>query len=55
MLIIITSAFVSFFVSLIMMKWHINNIEKLYEKYFDLEDSNIKRFSEAVIESIERH
>lgn len=52
MRIVLLSALVSFGVSFIMMKWHIKNINKLYESYFDLENSNIKKFSEIVIKSI---
>lgn len=52
MIIVLLSASVSFVVSSVMMKWHIKNINKLYEGYFDLENSNIKKFSEIVLNKI---
>ncbi|HEL1612416.1 TPA: hypothetical protein TXL52_000451 [Streptococcus suis] len=51
--IILTSILVSFTVSFLMMKWHIHNINKLYEGYFEMENSNIKHFTEIVLKKIE--
>lgn len=47
--IILTSILISFTVSFLMMKWHIHNINKLYEGYFELENSNIEKFAKEIM------
>ncbi len=49
---IILSILISFLVSLVMMKWHIWNANKLLNKYFDIEQSNIEKFSKSILDKL---
>lgn len=51
---LLTTALIAGSVSFVMMKWHIANTKKLYDKYFDIESSLIEEFAKSIIENIKK-